>query len=193
MLANAKHGLEELREADPAVRPRGIYNVAVFGRSVTLVLQAMRGVEDARFDEWYAPRLEAMKADPLMRYFVELRNEILKEGRPTGGGMSVHIEHLTGDDIRELTANPPPGATSFFIGDYRGGSGWFVQLPDGTTDTYYVRLPDDVRVTVSDHLPNPPTEHRGKAIKNTSIESLCRLYVRYLEELVDDAEREFGG
>ena len=41
---------------------RGIYTIAVFGRSVTLVLQNMRSV-DGGFDEWCAPYRAAMDVD----------------------------------------------------------------------------------------------------------------------------------
>jgi hypothetical protein len=152
------------------------------------------GSVDARFDEWYAPYREAMAADDLMRYFVRLRNEILKEGPPAPTGGAMYIEHLHGSEITALMSNPPLGAKSFFMGDALGGSGWEVELPDGTTTKYYVRLPDSMRVTVSILLPDPPTAHNGKPLelKDRSIAALCRLYVAYLEGIVAEAEQHFG-
>ena len=109
MLATTNRGLADLRDADPAVHAMGIYNVAVFGRSVTLVLQKMSSVEPG-FDEWYAPYRTAMAADELMRYFIGLRNEILKEGPPSSMGGSTYIEHLHGMRVTVSVLLPdPPG------------------------------------------------------------------------------------
>jgi hypothetical protein len=193
MLATANRGLADLRDADPAVHAMGIYNVAVFGRSVTLVLQKMSSVEPG-FDEWYAPYRTAMAADELMRYFIGLRNEILKEGPPSSMGGSTYIEHLDGSEITAMMANPPPGAKGFFMGDALGGSGWEIELPDGSTAKYYMRLPDTMRVTVSVLLPDPPGEHAGKVLElhERSIAALCRLYVDYLERVVANAEAHFA-
>jgi hypothetical protein len=191
MLDVARRGLSELEGVDAARRPLGIYNVAVFGRSVTLVLQNMRTIDRAGFDAWYAPYAKEMETDPLADYFKKLRNEILKQGAPSTG-MSMHIEHLDSSEIQALIADPPAGAKGFFIGDQLGGSGWQIELPDGTVDKYYVQLPETLRVTVSLHLPDPPTEHVGDPLSDTSITALCRLYVRYLERVVADAEAHFG-
>jgi len=38
----------------------------------------------------------------------------------------------------------PPGATSFFIGDELGGTGWEVSQPDGSTEKYYIDLPEEI-------------------------------------------------
>jgi len=93
------------------------------------------------------------------------------------------------DDL--ATIGPaPPGATSFFIGDQLGGSGWEIKLPDGSTGKYYVDLPTDL-VSASLHFPNPPKTHRGKDINDSSVERLCRLYLDYLVVLVTNAKREF--
>jgi hypothetical protein len=191
MLATAQRGLSDLVGADPEQRPMGIYNVAVFGRSVTLVLQNLRTLDRQGFNAWYAPFEAEMAKDPLLAFFKKLRNEILKEGPPTVG-TSMYIEHLDGRNMARLTANPPPGARGFFIGDQLGGSGWEVEMPDGSLAKYYVKLPSDIRIQMSLHLPDPPAEHVGKPVPDTSIETLSRLYVAYLSDLVEQAERHFG-
>jgi hypothetical protein len=151
----------------------------------------MRGVDQARFDAWYAPFKAEMERDPLMRYFTKLRNEILKEGtQPTS--LSVQVDYLSTDDLQPLLNNPPPGAESFFIGDQLGGSGWEIALPDGTKEKYYVDLPDTIRMQTYLHLPNPPEEHLGQPIRDSSAEGLCALYVSYLSALVSAAEGEFS-
>jgi hypothetical protein len=192
MLRAAQRGLADLLGDEPTMGPIGLYNIAVFGRSVTLVLQNLRTIDRKKFDEWYAPHSKVLSTDPLFyKYFNELRNEILKEGPP-----DLNIEMyvpLINDEIRdELMANRPPGARGFFIGDRLGGSGWQVVLPDGTEQKYYVKLPPELGIRMSLHLPNPPTEHLRKPLRDTSIENLTRLYVNYLSELVADAEKQFG-
>jgi hypothetical protein len=133
-----------------------------------------------------------LSTDPLFyKYFNDLRNEILKEGPPDVSS-SMYVPYLDGAMMAQFTANPPPGATSFFIGDTLGGSGWEIQLPDGTTQKYYVQLPREWGIQINLRLPNPPTEHLGKPLTDTSIENLSRLYVNYLSELVTDAQKEFG-
>lgn len=189
-LATCQQGLADLVGDDPARRMTGLRNVAVFGRSVTLVLQNLRHIEDG-FEEWYAHPVEAMKKDPLMRYFVRVRNEVLKEGGPTTTS-SIHIEHLNTADLAPLMQNPPPGAKAFFVGDTVGGSGWEIEFPDGSTEKYYVQLPESVRIESELYFPDPPTEHEGIPLDDTSVENLARLYVQVLTSLVEEAERAFG-
>jgi hypothetical protein len=94
--------------------------------------------------------------------------------------------------MAQLMANRPPGAKAYFIGDRLGGSGWEIELPDGSVQNYYVKLPPELGIQFSLHLPEPPTEHFGKPLADTSIQNLSRLYVDYLSGLVVDAEKHFG-
>jgi len=71
----------ELCESPGDYAELGAHSVAIYGRSVTLVLQKLRSRVDG-FDEWYAPHRQLMASDDLMRQFVELRNSLLKEGGP---------------------------------------------------------------------------------------------------------------
>lgn len=52
----------------------------VFGRSVTLHLQKEFAHVEG-FAEWYEPQRDRMGRDPLLRFFLEKRNYILKRGR----------------------------------------------------------------------------------------------------------------
>lgn len=192
LLVTARLGLESLLGADPRRRPSGIHNVAVFGRSTTLVLQNLRSaVERETFEVWYGPHVDRMKADPLFRYFVELRNEILKEGPPTLS-TTVRVGYLDSAMVAELRQQEPPGARLMFIGDALGGSGFEVPMPDGSVEKYYVSLPEEWDVSVTLHLPRPPLTIDGKPMPDSSIEALCRLYVDALSEIVADARQTFG-
>src|SRR5688500_9325161 len=82
-LDTASQGLVDMRSTDPNRRRRGMYTAVVFGRAVTFAIQTLRSaVGKERFNQWYEPRKAAMKADPLQRWVVELRNQIEKEGAP---------------------------------------------------------------------------------------------------------------
>ena len=115
MLSAATRGLNDLVGSKPEVRSVGIYNLAEFGRSVTLVLQNLRAIDKQSFDIWYAPYKQEMAAEPLFAYFRNLRNEILKEGAPPTS-MSMRLGYLDGRMMAELQKDPPSGARGFFIG-----------------------------------------------------------------------------
>lgn len=190
ILATCQLGLRDFLGDDPTRRIPGLYNVVVFGRATTIALQNLRHLEDG-FDLWYAPLAAAMAHDSLMVYFNRLRNSILKEG---GAQLStsLHIDYLNTSDLAPLIQNPPPGAKSFFIGDNVGGSGWEIELTDGSTEKYYVQLPESVRMSAQLNLPDPPTEHHGQKLKDTSLENLARLYVGFLADLIKEAKSKFG-
>ena len=191
ILSTAQRGLEQLLGQDPTARPMGMHNVAVFGRSVTLILQTLRSVDREAFDEWYEPWKREMAEDRLFAYFTRLRNEILKEGPPQLSS-SMYIESLNTADLAPLMADPPPGARGWFMGDNLGGSGWEVVLPDGSVAKYYMDLPEEIQVNITLHLPEPPSAHAGQQLTDTSIGTLARLYLDYLSKLVEAAERRFA-
>jgi hypothetical protein len=186
----ARRGLRDFGGNEPDRRLPGLRNLIVFGRAVTNVLQTLRGVDRDAFEEWYGPKQQEMQGDPLMRFFVALRNQILKEGGPDTT-TSMHVGYLDTRDLQPLLANPPSGAGSLFIGDETGGSGWEVHLPDGSIEKYYVQLPDTIDIESQINLPEPPKEHLGKSIADTSTVNLGRLYLDYLSGHVAEAEDRF--
>jgi hypothetical protein len=185
-LATATLGLRALQGGDPQSRMAGLRNVIVFGRAVTNVLQNLRSTEP-EFDAWYGAYQAEMKADPLMKHFYELRSRILKQG-----DLPVHSSvTLTGNPMAAMrqAGPPPPGAKGFFIGDPIGGSGWKIQLPDGSTERFYVALPAeipglDVRVRV--HLSEAPGD-----LRDQPIEQLAEKYLSYVSRMVADATSKF--
>src|SRR4029077_19190997 len=135
-LQTARFGVEDM--ARPKRMQSGLYNAVVFGRMVTFALQNLRSVAP-EFDQWYAPKQEDMRSDPLMKYFNDLRSNIEKKvDRHTASQLKMR-SFSTADIQRFQPA--PPGANSFFIGDSNGGSGWCIERPDGTVEKYYVDLP----------------------------------------------------
>ncbi|MCK4431726.1 MAG: hypothetical protein KAW19_10560 [Candidatus Aminicenantes bacterium] len=189
MLKFAMLGLQDLIYGPPERKLAGLSNLIVFGRAVTNVLQNLRSTE-TDFDKWYEKYKNEMKSDPLMKYFYNLRSEILKEGiLKTSTQLFIKRLQIPGDLNR--FGPPPPNAKGFFIGDNIGGSGWEVQLPDGSIDKYYVRLPYDIG-SVSLHFPESPASHLGQKVKDSSIEALSKIYVDYLLRVVEAAKKEFN-
>ncbi|TIP28766.1 MAG: hypothetical protein E5X67_10115 [Mesorhizobium sp.] len=80
-LKTAYFGLEDMEQ--PKRYRSGLMNAVVFGRMVTLSLQNMRNDVEG-FDAWYQPHQAAMEGDPMMTFFVKLRNTIEKQVRHPG-------------------------------------------------------------------------------------------------------------
>jgi len=187
-LITAGHGLDDLISGSPQRKLSGLRNLVVFGRAITNVLQNLRGTEP-NFDEWYGKYRDEMESDPLMRYFYDLRTKILKEGL-LETMTCAYIRHLSLPEDMSRFGPPPLNAKAFFIGDSVGGSGWEIELPDGSTEKYYVEIPTEIGL-VSLHFPQPPKYHLGREIRETAIEALSRMYIDYLHELVLAAKEKF--
>lgn len=189
-LKTARLGFGDLTGGEQSRRMSGLRNLVVFGRSVTFTLQTLRGViSRAEFDAWYENEQEAMRGDPLMKLFHDLRNEILKEGR-LRVLTSVTIKNLNFENLDSFGPRPP-NAKAFVIGDRNGGSGWTIELPDGTEEMYYVDLPDALgEVEISQHF---AAYGVGSVFeeKPESIEELSRAYLEKVEGIVARARAQF--
>ena len=186
-LDTAEFGYIMFAKGSPPQKLLGLRNFIVFGRAVTNVLQNLKSVEP-EFEEWYKKHREEMQADPLMKYFYNLRSEILKEGK-LKVGVGVHIKHMSLPYDMQRFGRPPPNAKGFFIGDNLGGTGWVIQLPDGSEEKYYVDLPSDIG-SVKFLFPDPPESYMGQPLVNKSVERLSWLYLNYLKQLVKLGERK---
>lgn len=188
MLDNARRGLDDINSQDPGKRIPGLHNVAVFGRAVTIALQRLRHIVDG-FDDWY--RAQVPDEDPLLAYFNNVRNGLLKEATSP---QVTTITELTfnGNPMRLLHGPPPEGATQMFIGENStGGSGWLVSLPDGTQAKYYAALSPAFKGSVTVHLPEAPREFLGETFDDTTVSGIAGRYVAWLSRLVAEAERCF--
>ncbi|KPW05035.1 hypothetical protein [Pseudoalteromonas sp. P1-8] len=186
-LETAKHGFDDLVSKNKVRRFTGLRNLIVFGRSVTFVLQNLKSVVGKdRFDSWYEPHQESMKQDVVMKYFVKLRNELEKQGRlPVSSSARIH--NFSSDMISKY--KQPPGTVGFFIGDQLGGSGFEVELPDGTKEKYYVEIPSSV-AEVTQHFNELPVPDDNE-LKAQTIEQLSEYFLNTLEGLLDNARKEF--
>lgn len=189
VLDTAYFGLRLLKQQDPSQRSAGLRNVLVFGRSVTFVIQNLRSIiGERRFNSWYEPIQEALRSNPLMRYFVDARNNLEKQGR-LDVAVSGSIRNFSSSDLPNLE-QPPFQATSFFMGDVTGGSGWEMDIGGGETIKYYITIPESMGrfEQVFHSLPeNIPPE-----LRNLSVVELCEIYLGEMAKLVAMAKTEFS-
>lgn len=189
-LDTARLGLADYLEgATPTRRMAGLRNVIVWGRAVTSTLQHIRAFEREAFDDWYLPKRAEMADDPEFKYLYELRSQVLKEGHMAATSTSTHIDHLNTADIDWTQA--PHGACGFIVGDRWGGSGWLVELPDGTREIFYATLPALKGVETWVQFAGPTTQ-KGLAPPSNPVAVVLARYVRYLEVLCAEAAEAFG-
>ena len=182
-------GARDAAGSDAGRRIPGLLNVAVYGRAVTNLLQHLRS-QAKDFEEWYAPKVAEMRADPLCKFFYRLRTDGLKQTKQIPTSQRFFVNHFEFPKDLARLGSPPPGATSFFMGDRTGGSGWIVRLHDGTEQPFYVDLPDDIGVGEM-IIVDPPKRHLGAEVQDTSAANLCRLYSDYLAGIVREARERF--
>jgi hypothetical protein len=187
-LKTARHGLDDLVNEDKSRRFTGLRNLIVFGRSFTWVLQNLRSAIPESFDEWYKPEQEKMVMDPLMRYFIDARNELEKQGKLSVATNATIHSFSPHTDMKKF-GRPPVGATSFFIGDSLGGTGWEVELADGKSEKYYVALLDSIG-EVTQHFVNFP-EAKAPELAGKSVDVICTLYLERLDALLERARHNF--
>ncbi len=126
------------------------------------------------------------KLTPYFNFFYKKRSEILKEGKLNTYSSVI----LSGNPMLLLQKyTKPPRAKGFFIGDPIGGSGWRIEMSDGTIERYYVELPEkipglDLNVTL--HFTD-----LEEGFRTLPIQKLCQRYYDYLEKMVTDAKRKF--
>jgi hypothetical protein len=119
-----------------------------------------------------------------------LRSEILKEGKLIVR-QQIANAHLNPQYFSILFPPPLNSTGNFFVADKFGGCGWEVYLPDGTIGKKYVEWPPEWgKITL--YFPDAPKEHLGKQITDDSVQSLIRLYLDYLENIVKEAKEKFG-
>lgn len=186
-LQTAWHGFDDLVGSNVHRRMTGLRNLIVFGRAVTFVLQNLRGVLDGEFDRWYEPRRQAMNNSPLMRFFIDARNKLEKQGK-LDVATSVQFTSMDASDLAKF-GNPPPGSIGFFVGDRLGGTGWDVKLPNGMVEKYYVDLPSEIGSVTLHFIGFPATDFTE--FPSATINDLTRLYLEHLTTLVTEARVQF--
>lgn len=180
LLRAARYGVTILRDAPGPDKIVGVFNVAVFGRSVTFALQNLRTVVGDDFDNWYRDVQAEMQSSDLCRYMLELRNEILKEGTPQTR-ITQHMGTLTMTTSGEVVSyEPPEGGVPSLSAKSDGEGGVIVALiPSAEAPRAY-------------EIGEPPTTHLGLDISGESFESLAAIYCDYLEQILERATAHFS-
>ncbi len=184
LLQTATFGLEDMKTR-PGRAKTGLRNAVVFGRMTTFALQNLRGAT-SEFEIWYAKKQADMKADPLMRFFHDLRTTIEKKAH-TPTTVDVHIRSFSDKDVGRLEPRPP-GATACFVGDQNGGSGWVVRQSDGTEEKYYVELPGEIGQVQLRLQGAPPVD----GVSNPTATLLVEEYLSKVGALVREARELYG-
>ncbi|PBP62879.1 hypothetical protein CCL21_28490 [Pseudomonas syringae] len=187
-LSTAHFGLNILNSGPPEQKSAGLRNVLVFGRSVTFVIQNLKTiVGEQKFTAWYSPHQERMKADPLMKYFVEARNNLEKRGQ-LDVNREINVKSFNSNILSDLE-KPPFDSTGFFVGDETGGSGWLLDIGDGEPIKYYVQIPSSLVEArqVFHSMPESVPEH----LRELSTSELCKIYLAALGDIVESAKTEF--
>lgn len=180
----ARGALHDLEHAGQANRQfANIRQVVIECRRSTFVLQKLSSRVDG-WAEWWAPHQVAMRADPLMRYFHDLRTTIEKQGLPSAMAELYDID--TGVTVADVAcgedqfgvwvsgaARSTASASGFGPGDYA----------DATS-----------LVLRNFRLPDPPREHRGLQLTDFRFATLAQLAIAYLSErALRPATDAFGG
>jgi hypothetical protein len=64
-------------------------------------------------------------------------------------------------------------------------------MPDRSTQKVYFSLPETFDVRSELHLTDPPTEHDGQPVTDTSVANIGTLYVNTLKRIVTEFETRF--
>ena len=168
IVRSARDAIKEIEgQSDPDRTLARIREAVTDIRRVTFVLQTLRH-RVAGFDDWYSPIQVILRSDPLMRYFVELRNEIEKRGLP---GAIAELYYVDTDET---------------IGDvacYEDSFGLAVSgavRPGSSVTPGELARPCGIRNL---RLPDPPELHSGVKLTDLRIAPLATLAIDYLEEL----------
>lgn len=180
----ARSALDELERGGNTVgQLANLRQVVIESRRSTFVIQKLRS-RVVGWDDWWAPHQESMRADPLMRYFHDLRTSIEKEGLPAA--MAEIYEVATGETLADVAC----GEDQFGIwvsGAVRPGGVLNSRLTPGQPlDSAFVALRNF-------RLPDPPREHDGAELTDFRFEVLAELVITYLaERVVRPAVATFG-
>lgn len=141
--------------------------------------------------EWFRRLSETAKNDPLLSFFKDERDMIMKEGVDRIRGVHVRarpgasvaagpdgftFRWRTEQGVQQMLVPRPTNAVNSFMGDSQGGGmGYIVELPDGTRTAEYVQVPlECAQVTL--FYQKAPLEHLGKQLTTREADVLVGLY-----------------
>jgi hypothetical protein len=166
-LHDLEHGAQPIRQF------ANIRQVVIECRRSTFVLQKLSS-RVVGWTEWWAPHQAAMRADPLMRYFSDLRTAIEKQGLPAA--MAEMYDRQTGVTLADVAC----GEDEFGI--WVNGAVRPAAVSGGLEPGEY-RDPASIALR-NFRLPDPPLEHNGLALNDFRFVTLADLVITYLSDRV---------
>lgn len=190
-LAFCRHALTYFEKKDESTRKLAANIILQSGRAITYGMETL-AKSDQEFAMWYRPFGAELHADPILKYFREVRNVVVhRSGK-------IELSHISTIPIHD----PKEGAIEELIAD---GSTIDHMSIDFINNRRYlvVRTPDGKReerdvpqkregqwwqlVDVQSYFKDAPAEFAGVTV----VES-CQRYVRFLGRLILGAEDRFG-
>jgi hypothetical protein len=178
----------ELKKASPYNRQLAITNALSLARSVYHSLSQLRKQGNVESKAWFKLENEKLATSEINDWLRKARDVSLKEAKPITS-MNAYIGNFNTDMMANLVR--PPGATSFFIGDQNGGSGWDITHSDGSTSVVYVNSDKDIpeaRIIVWNSSQFAP---KGK--EQTPVEELFEQYTDEYNKILLDGIKRFSG
>ena len=194
---NARHSFDVARlgyldwiDKDPLHESVGLQNAIVYGRAALNILSTLKAIYGERFTTWYKAIMQALHDDPLMAWYIELRNQVLKEGLPQ---MQVHGTMANMPDFFErIFADVPEGGVPFLMGEF--GMGWYTPTDDGSNpEIHHFEITTEIQEEfgVSIQFPNTPTEHAGHPLTDRSARAVLLLCLGNIEDVLDAVDKQF--
>jgi hypothetical protein len=181
VLQSVRHAMEDFQNAPTESRAKtAIRNFLEQGRSVTWALAHLKSNFSSKeeWQGWWDEACSELRANPVAKWFYELRNPVVKEGQPVN---IVGVASLAGSfTLPPPDETRPPGATGWAL-DGRMVPWWI--MPDGS------RIParpiEGVRRWNT--IANVPGAFRTRPLTDLMAE-----YIAVLEKVVAAAVDRFG-
>lgn len=192
-LEDARLAVEKLRSAGDAQAIREAFHAFLaHARAITQAIQKDGRHVDG-FDAWWTARAAEMRADPLLRFVWDSRNDALK-----AGGSPIRIDvpvtylgelsiEISDELAQEIGAGPYQFAFDSTEGAYliiHGGTPRERRVP------VQMRGDHDAGQPVA-HLVNGPQEHLGAAVADPTPLRVAELALAYYERLVFETRQRF--
>lgn len=185
------HALSYFEKLDESYRKMGVSMIIQTGRAITYGFEEL-SKHSPKFANWYGPHNAHLHSNTIFKYFRELRNIIVhRSGR-------IDLNHVSVIPVHD----PQPGAIEALVADgstvdhmsidFIGNRRYLVvRTPDGRMEERDVPQRREGAwwqlVDIRSFFRDAPVEFAGVTV----IES-CEQYVRFLEQIVADAETTFG-
>lgn len=178
----AKQAYKEYTEPGGVNRYRGLRNFLVFANSTANSIKILES-KVSGFDTWYAGVRKGIIESAESRYCSELRTCILKEEHAKSKTF-VRFGKQAFADLQR-----PTGAVSFIINDNHGGDGWKLELPDGSSEMYYINVPGTVGFI---HSNKKTLKKYSRLINSSSTRYLSAGYLVTLCDTLMDCRDKFS-